>query len=245
VAHWTVEDVTEEGDANLTVTVQSLQINLDLGELGKIEFDSSLDREPTGLTRAVVAPLRAIVGAKIMHLLAADGKSSETIVPEATRQAIDANPMARRMFQGIFSEMTQHASFRLPAEEIEVGHEWQIAGKATTELGNVEMITQYRYRGKAANPQAALDVIDTTFQLVPATAESANPIRLKVTGQDSRGTIWFDSAEGRITTAHFEQQQSLELGADEQRVLQTLRKVTDVTVEPAPAPAVPPTDESP
>lgn len=256
VMQYTVDEVASDGVAKVLLMVTRLQLNLDLGNLGKIEFDSDLDKEPAGLTTALAGPFRALVGAKITQRMAADGKVLEFELPDDVRQSIESNPLARQMFfQGIMSELAGKASLPLPEGQVEMGQEWKSEGKISTELGDTPVTTIYRYRGKAAKATGNLDIIDVRVELGAFPPEVVAQTPIKLVEQNGQGTVWFDNQLGRLSSAHFEQLQTIEIGKDDQQITQKLRKTTDVNIKlptaealpteaPAttPPPAVPPTE---
>lgn len=242
---WTVDEVTPAGDAKLILTVKRIQLDLNLGDLGQVVFDSDVQQEPTGLARTLAGPLRSVLGANIAQLVSAAGEITETVLPETTRQSLDAHPLARPLVHRLLADVGRQSAFKLPAHELELDEEWQNAGELMTELGPVPMLTTYQYRGKTAKATGDLDLIDVRFRLGPDAAELTAKSPLKVIEQESSGTIWFDNQLGRLASAHFVQQQTIDVGMDEQRVVQKLKKVTDITIEPAVPPAPSAVTETP
>jgi hypothetical protein len=245
VALWSVDQVTEDGTVHMGLVIQRLQLNLNLGELGKIEFDSELAKDPAGLTTVVAGPLRALVGAKITQRIASDAAVQEVVLPETARQSLEANPLARRLFfRGLLSDLKYHQSLRLPAGAIEPGFEWKSASQIVTELGQTPVTTHYRYRGTGANAATVdpLHIIEVQVEVGTLPPELLAQVPIKLVDHKLQGTVWFNNELGRISVAHFEQTQTVETGADDQRIVQRLSKTTDVTIsEPLEEPPPPDT----
>jgi hypothetical protein len=120
-----------------------------------------------------------------------------------------------------------------------MGQEWKSEGKIGTEFGETPVTTIYRYRGKAAKATGNLDIIDVRVELGAFPPELLAQTTMKLVEQNGQGTIWFDNRQGRMSSAHFEQQQTVEIGKDDQQITQKLRKTTDMTITQPTAEALP------
>lgn len=201
---WKVNSLDGKGRAKVTMTFDRLRMTMNAGQAGKVDYDSKEDKVPEGPIGQALAPvLKAIKGAEFTFTMDPRGTISDVKVPEKLKEAIKDAAQGGGGFGDMFSEdtlkqMTSILSF--PEGPVTKGKPWQNQESIKTPFGKMKVDTKATYEGTVDRGGAKLDkvALEPSFK-VEGEAASAGPLTdLKLTGQESKGTAYFDREAGRV-----------------------------------------------
>jgi hypothetical protein len=210
---WTVKSVGDDGSAELIHTFDRLRMKIEAPPpVGEFEFDSKEGKEPEGQLAQVIGPiLTELVGAEISLKRDALGKGSDVKLPAKLADALRVNPFAGAMGP-MFTEdglkaVVAQLGVPVPEEAVKKGSTWDHTMEVKTPFGVTKEMNTYTYQGQDDKKLEKFDV-NSEHAVEPA-PEALFEVKLKA--QESKGTIYFDNAVGRVTELQAKQKLSMEL----------------------------------
>ncbi len=198
---WNVLSVDREtGIGTLTQTIDQVRTKIEY-PFGQFEYDSKSEKAPEGPMAAGIVPtLKALVGSKFQYKMTPQGELSDVKVPESLVKTLkEAGPNASGV--SMFSEeglknMIQESSLLLP-RDAEPGKPWTRQTKIPSPpIGTMMLDKTYTYTGPDA--QGDKITLDVKLGLEP---DPKSNLDIKVVNQDGKGTFYFDSKAGRVTSS--------------------------------------------
>ncbi len=213
---WSVESVGSDGVAEIDLTFQRIVLDLttptpkgsvrtvvDTGDAG------SLDNAKKGkeVAQAILANLRAVLGEPIRVQISPRGELREVRLSEAMKTAVREAPQAMQI-KALLSEeglrgLLAQAAPLLPQEPVEPGASWQAPTEIVLASRRFQRELTSTYIGREDRDGVPTDRIDFTAQLSPLepSEDSSAAKSIQIVSQTTTGTIWFDSAAGRLQSA--------------------------------------------
>jgi hypothetical protein len=203
---WQVKQLGPDGQVEIVLTINRVRFNAD-GEgaaaIGRIVFDSKEGAERQDQpAKAVSKVFKAVVGPELRLSLSVQGAVTEFELPEMLRATLEDN--TTRELAGFFGDVFTAEGLRhrlvnwlvaFPHQPVSVRENW--TEKKSSRLGKTLACNHtYVYTGREEREGRTVEKIEIT----PAyTLAGANPAEEKIKSQDGRGTVYFDSKNGRIT----------------------------------------------
>ncbi len=221
---WTVVDVAKNGDAQIDMTIDAVKLALTISKAGdqpgqmvatsQIEVDTGNAAATDAATdgreaeKAILANLRAILGEKIRMEVTSRGQIGDIRLTDKMKDAIRSAPQAMQM-KALFGESALQELFgqtspALPESAVEPGATWSTTSQFGNSLGRFQRQLDFTYRGPQPLGERTADRIDfvAKLSLVPpdnpkeTVADKGKSI--EIVSQNTSGTVWFDSADGRL-----------------------------------------------
>jgi len=198
---WQVEQVAEDGTANVTQEFRRLAVKLELPQSGAITYDSAATKKPTAEAKQLADSLGPLVGGKLRVRLATTGEILDVQLDDALAAHLEKLP-ADAGWKTMFSrdglrQLLRQSLVVFPREPVEVDGAWQRQLDIAAPLGKIRQTSDYRYVGSESRDMRTLERIDVKSRVEVTKGEVANdPPTIKE--QSQTGQIWFDAATGRL-----------------------------------------------
>ena len=203
---WYVKSVGSKGEAGIVVTIERVRFTADgkgAAAIGKISFDSKDERKPESQPdKAVSNVLKSLLGAQIALTVSAQGSVSKFEFPMAVVSTLEDN--TTRELAGFFGDVFTAGGVRhrltnwlmaLPNEPVSEKESWQEdkLSRLGKSVASVHTYTLAERVQRDGNTLMRIDVKPKLRLLVE------NGGKQKITEQDGKGVVYFDSQTGRIT----------------------------------------------
>lgn len=239
---WDVKSVSPEGLAQMTQTIDRVQVTMETPGQPAFKFDSSDDDAPQdGPLASQLAPMfKALAGFECSLTMNPQGKIDNVKIPKETIDALRGSALGQAT--NLFSEegmknMISQSSLVLPetAAETMPGKSWTDQTKVPVpNLGSI--LTDKTYTVKGAdpkNPKLTLITLASKMSIEPN--ENAG-VHLEITDQKNEGSFLFDADAGRIAESHVVSNMTQVIMAGDQNLEQSVSNTLDMTLvtgEPA------------
>lgn len=235
---WDVKNVDDKGIAEVTQTIDRIQLKVNTPFTGEFSWDSSGSEEPAGQMWESLGPvMKAMLGKEFSMKISPAGEISELKLPEDLSKALGEERGARMMMGGGMSEdaikmMIARAVASFPADEVDSSKPWtQDFEVKMGNFGKQQTKATYTYEGQESVDGKDLDKIgvkmDTSLELAD---DSDVDIEMEITEQDAQGTIYFDAGAGRLVKSKVVQKMTMEGAAMGSEFTQELESTTTVAL---------------
>lgn len=226
------EEVDAEGAASVTQTVERVRMDLELPQGRKVHYDSAAKEPPEEAAKLYAKAVGAMVNRPIRMQLTPLGETRKaTLPPEALDELRKATgPAAEIAAPENLSQLTNLAV--LPEKPVAVGDTWKHQAAITNPVfGKLVIQTSYRYEGEEARQGRTLDKISSTMTL--KFAEKGALATMNIKAQEGQGTIFFDSALGRIVASANTTRLKMATALPGLTLEQDMEMTTEVKLQPA------------
>lgn len=203
---WNVDDIDEQGTAEITQRFKRLRMKLEMPKSGAISYDSASDTKPTGDAKAIAAAIEPLLAAEFHIKLSPRGEITSVELGEEAQKVVEgldaASPLKGLLSKEGLSNILKQSLVILPEEEVKSGDTWQREASLSTALGKFKQTTAYKLQPP---DDAAVDVarIESNSELQ---LEQPGASKATLKEQQQKGMIRFDHAAGRLRSAEVEQE---------------------------------------
>jgi len=240
---WNVKAVSPEGLAQMTQTIDRVQVTMDTPGQPQFKFDSDAKDAPQeGQLAAQLAPMfKALAGFECSLTMDSRGRIDNIKIPKETIDALRGSLLGQAT--NLFTEegmknMIGQSSLVLPAtaEETLPGKSWTDHAKVpVANLGTI--LTEKTYTVEGPDKENAdLTAIALTSKMTIEPNENAG-VHLEITNQKNEGRFLFDSKNGRIAKSHVVADMTQLIMAGDQNLEQTVGNTLEMTLVPEGQPA--------
>ncbi len=228
---WDVSTVAANGDALVAQTVDRVQMKLEGGPLGNVQFDTDSSEEPTSpVVKSIAEVFRKIVGQQFRVTMKPTGKVQNVEVPESLKQQIESGSGASPspLNEDTLKQMMEQSSVVLPDGPVSAGQMWESIQEVKLPFGTMRVTSSMTYEGRDAATGLAKISMKPTISVIPGEGAQAQ-IGLK--SSEGLGQVLFDTARGRIVRSTLDltlQMQVTQLG---QTIDQTVHQKTIMALE--------------
>ncbi len=230
---WTVNSLTPEGDAAITVRIDRVHLKINQPPYQAFEFDSRSDKtdqvEPFG---SIAKQVKAMVGAEYTFVMKPTGAVDQFKIPPDTVKKLKEGMPAEAAAQGDFSEqalldmLKQTNPPAFPEGELKPKQAWAAkpARINSPPLGTMVVDKSYTFQGMDAQaPSVAL--VDTETK-VALESSDAGGFSAKIKSQQGRGRLDFDLAAGRVVATSLVQKMELSIAGPMNQVIEQTTETT-------------------
>lgn len=219
---WTVGEVPSDGPAQLTLSFDRVQMNIDSSAL-TVAYDSQSTDEPQGFAAMIAPTMRALVSGKYTMTMSPHGTIADVVVPDDVAQALAAAPGAQLLGEFGSAEGLRTAIanflFEMP-ETLAAGDEWTRTVETPNPILGVQTVeSTFRYVGPREREGVALEEF-TGKHLFSYGGEGA--VTVTINKQDAASEILFDRTAGRLESAAVEQTLDLTLAGGNREMNQSI-----------------------
>lgn len=203
---WTVQEVTLDGVASVEQTISRIVLAMK-SRVGEFVIDTNNDKPLQGIAETIANGIRPMAGARFVAKTKANGEVVDFIVPEDVAQKLGDG--SGGLGASALREITHNGSMQFPDKPVNVGDTWSSQFEMEMRLfGKLLVSTNYQYLGEEVVAGQRLDKIKATTAMRAIDPNDSSG--LKLSKQESTGTIWFDNGRGSIDHSEFQQ----EIGMD-------------------------------
>lgn len=233
---WDVKSVSPEGLAQMTQTIDRVQVTMETPGQPIFEFDSKdADAPHDGPLAAQLAPMfKALAGFECSLTMDHRGKIDNVEIPKETIEALRGSALGQAT--NLFSEegmknMISQSSLVLPATGAETlpGQQWTDETKVpVANLGTILTKKTYTVKGPdREKPGLTLITLGSEMSIEPN--QNAG-VHLEITSQKNEGSFLFDVKDGRIAKSHVVANMTQVIMAGDQNLEQTVANTLDMTL---------------
>ncbi len=219
---WEVASVDDRsGVATIESEIDRMTMKMKAPQ-GDFEIDSDSDQELEGMAKVVGENLIAMVGKPFGQTMDARGQVLTVDFPEEFQKA------AMVMGKEAMEKLIKNASPMFPQNPVSVGQSWD--QESTTPmpggLGAMNLVSTYTYKGPEMIEGRELEVIDIGMTMTFQTSETSKAT-IEVTDQNTKGKMYFDSANGHTSMMNVNQAMTMEIKFGGQKINQTIENTTE------------------
>jgi hypothetical protein len=233
VMRWSVKNVSSEGVADMTWTIERVRSKVD-GPDGGFEFDSQTGKVAEGPLATQLTPfVKPLVGAEFSLKMNGRGQYSDVKVPqklvESLRQGGPGAPSGGMFAEDGLKNQISQMSLAFPEGPLERGKSWSNPSRFPVPMiGTVVLDRKFIFQGP--DPKAA-DLrrvsLETKMSLEPA-ADSY--VTVKIASAQGQGEFVFDAQAGRILSSRVTDKLQMSFAAQGQTSEQMTDTVTTVNL---------------
>lgn len=239
-----VESVDDSGTARLKMGVKRMQMGIK-GPGIDTTFDSDhADKDADSpLSQTMGSVFEAMKKLDYSFSMSPEGKMSDIKVPEGALDAFKGLP-GMEQYAGLLNEETFKESFTkisgsgwlaFPDKALALGDTWKQEGVIQDALvGKQTMLSEYKFEGPVEQDGRTLEAIGVVLTMdFEAPADGKAPVKIDITEQEQKGTIYFDRAAGRLDHGEMKMKMTMDLETMGQHITQTIVSTTKSTLAPA------------
>jgi hypothetical protein len=199
----------DAGTIRMKQTVTRVSADIRTPDGARLTYDSASSAKPTGRTRDLADALLQLVGGEFEIAMNQRGeivevkpanKPAENLISQG--DAAQQPAAARQAIQ----QLLKQPLALLPESSVRPDDTWTAESELDTAMGKAKQKTTYRFTGVEEQDGRKLERIESSTTLgIEGNTPDARKLRIKEHQQT--GTLWFDSAAGRLVSA--EQSQKL------------------------------------
>jgi hypothetical protein len=223
---WSVSDVAANGDADVTLKIEHVNMKVSMPPLMPFEYDSNAPKaEVPEPFEAELQLTKATLGAEISFKMKPSGEIVDIKIPESTlkklREAIpkEAGPDTGVSEQALKDILTQSSPPPFPDQPLAVGKNWSSKPSKLAIPGLWTMVTDkvFTFQGPdPKNPRLMLIGLDCRV-----TIEPAENVTARIRSQDGKGSFTFDAEAGHFVNSRLTQKAEMSMSMMGQEIEQT------------------------
>lgn len=207
----------EDGWATVKATCEKTRVDLDMGFLGSIRWDSDDASDEGAAANPMIAPFVHLVGQSYTFVVDRAGSVREVQGTDAIvaflEERVRDNPMMKDVGEALEASFGEQATRELlesffgivPGTEVEAGESWtRQTARFVPALGVLRYDSTFRIGEAAEASGTACTPIEVEAKLgfsqdaTEAEAENPEALRMSLQGGSAEGAFCFDRAAGRI-----------------------------------------------
>ena len=197
---WDVASVDEQGTADMTQTIDRVQIRMTGGPAGTIEYDSDAEEIPEGPSGGVAVFYENFVNQPIRLKMDTTGKISDIVLPEKLARQIknaSASPGGAALSEDGVKQMLGAGMVQFAKKPVAKGDHWQLSRTVNIPpAGKQDQTASYEYLGPVERNGQTLEKVGLTIKIEIPGEEGAPKVEIEE--QQSSGAFEFDLKAGRI-----------------------------------------------
>ena len=234
---WLVESVDDNGVADMTQTIDRLQMKMQGAPGADLNYDSNSKEKPQGLGVLLAPMLEAIVKQPIKLKMSPEGKITDVEFPKEMAEKLKtmpgAGPMGNLFSEGNLKQMMGAGTLQFSPKPVEKGDEWQATTEVTNPgMGKQETTTTFTYLGPEEHEGKKCAKIRMKMDVKIAPAKEGQP-QVSVEDQESDGTVYFDAKVSLSVDLNLKSKMKMAFDLMGQKLAQTMTNKT--TMKPATA----------
>ena len=227
---WKIAEVdARTGDADMSQTIDRVQMTSQGGPFGSVEFDSAGDEIPeTPLGKSMAEVFRKILGQEFGVHMKTTGKIDEVTVPQSLIDALKkAGAAGNALDEATLKQMMTQSAITLPEQKLNPGHAWESVQQVELPFGTMMVKSQLTYQGIDSKSGYAKIAMIPVISVTPKQGASVN---LTLTKSEGVGLVLFDGVKGRIAKSDLELTMQMQVKSFGQVIDQTIQQTTSMTL---------------
>jgi hypothetical protein len=227
---WKVASVDEQGTADMTQTIDRLQMKLRGAPGADVSYDSDSDRKPEGMAALLSPMFEAIVKQPVKLKMSAAGKVSDVELPkemsEKLKNTPGMGPLSNMFSEGNLKQMMGAGTLQFSPEAVDEGDEWQSQAEAVdASVGKQQTESTYVYQGLEDRQGRRLAKIGIKLNVKLAEDPDAKA-QVSIEDQSSDGVAYFDPKASQIVDLKLSSKMKTSIDVMGQKLAQTVTNTT-------------------
>ncbi len=227
---WKIAEVdSSNGAAEMSQTIDRVQMTSQGGPFGIVEYDSAGDNIPeTPLGKSMAEVFRKIIGQEFGVHMKATGKIDQVTVPQSLIDALkQSGTTGSALDEATLKQMMTQSAITLPEKAINPGHSWDSEQQVELPFGTMTVKSQLTYQGiDSSSGYAKIAMIP----VISVTPKPGAPVTLTLTKSEGSGLVLFDAAKGRIAKSDLDLTMQMQVQSFGQVIDQTIKQTTSMTL---------------
>jgi len=208
---WEINSVEETGTADLTQTIDRVQMEITAPGQGEVHFDTASEEPAQGFSAMLAPSLKAMTKSPFKVTMTIRGEITAVEIPEALIETMSQGSgealLGSLVTEEGFKKTIAQSSIILPTpEELVEGHQWTTSFEMDSPAaGKVVTETTYEYQGSREIEGQQMEVFLPTLKTRFAEGIQPNGATISVTSQETTGEILFNRSVGRLESTSIHQ----------------------------------------
>lgn len=223
---WKVGMVSGQGDAAVVQTVDRVQMKMEGGPFGSLQFDTNSTEVPANpIVKAMAEVFRKIIGQEFKVTMKSTGKVENVEVPPQLLQALNTAGAANALNEDTLKQMMEQSSVLLPAAAVSPGQSWESAQQIQLPFGEMKVSSKMTYEGRDQSTGMARIAMKPTITVTP---KEGSPLQLTMKKSEGSGQVLFDPSRGRIVRSDLDLTLEMQVSQQGQVIDQTVQQKTSM-----------------
>ena len=228
---WNIQSVAAGGDAVMAQVVDRIQMNMEGGPAGKVQFDTNSDQKSENpIVNSMGEVFRKIVNQKFIVTMKPTGEIDNVQVPEELLAAVrqSAAGATGALDEATLKQMMKQSAVILPSQPVVPQNSWNSQQSVQLPFGTMNIKSQMTFREKDAAGNAVIDIAPE----ITVTPKEGAPIKMTLNSSSGRGQVTFNIAQGRVARSQLDLTLAMTIEAAGQSFNQTIEQTTAMTLVP-------------
>lgn len=229
---WKVAAVTPAGDAAVAQTVDRVQMKMEGGPIGTVQFDTNSGEASTNpAVNRMAEVFKKIIGQEFRVTMKSTGKVENVVVPPTLLQAIKETTAgaASALNEDTLKQMMEQSSVILPAGPVSPGQTWESSQEVKLPFGRMKVNSKMTYEGR----ESTTGLVKIAMRpVITVTPDENAALQMTLKKSEGQGYVYFDAAKGRITRSELDLTLEMQVIVQGQTVDQTVQQKTTMTLTP-------------
>ena len=229
---WEVTALDEQGVATMSMTTDRIRMKMKGPQGVMMEYDSQSDKKPEGMAAMMAPMFKGMLNKPYTTKMDSRGKILEMKLPQGLAESMNKLPGGAQL-GSMFTEesmkgMAEIATF--PEKPLKPDDTWTRTATIKNPVGG-DMITEttFRYVGSEVRDGRELEKI--TMDVKMRVGEGGN-VKMKITDQATKGTIYFDNAAGQFVSSESKSKMKMKISVLGQDMVQEMEILSKVESRP-------------
>ena len=215
---WTVLEVRPEGVVTLQQAIRRIVLEMK-SQNANFVVDTDNDKPLAGVGEIMAKEIRSLAGSRFLVTTNKNGEVLDVKIPDDSSKRANPDGLAEAGLR----EIAVNSSLQFPNKLVNVGDTWQKQFELDMRnFGKLIVSTTYQYLGEELVAGQTLDKIRATTAM--RASDPKDNSGLKLSQQESAGTIWFNNAQGCIDHCEYKQEMSMDVQQAGQQIKQIVNQ---------------------
>ena len=215
---WTVLEVRSEGVVTLQQAIRRIVLEMK-SQNANFVIDTDHEKPLAGVGEIMAKEIRALAGSRFLVTTNKNGEVLDVKIPDDSSKKATPDGLAEAGLR----EIAVNSSLQFPNKLVNVGDTWQKQFDLDMRtFGKLIVSTTYQYLGEELVEGQTLDKIRATTAM--RASDPKDNSGLKLSQQESAGTIWFNNAQGCIDHCEYKQGMSMDVQQAGQQIKQIVNQ---------------------
>lgn len=215
---WTVLEVRSDGVVTLQQAIRRIVLEMK-SQNANFVVDTDNDKPLAGVGEIMAKEIRSLAGSRFLVTTNKNGEVLDVKIPDDSSKRANPDGLAEAGLR----EIAVNSSLQFPNKLVNVGDTWQKQFELDMRtFGKLTVSTTYQYLGEELVAGQTLDKIRATTAM--RASDPKDNSGLKLSQQESAGTIWFNNAQGCIDHCEYKQEMSMDVQQAGQQIKQIVNQ---------------------
>ena len=227
---WKISEVDSgNGDADMSQTIDRVQMSSQGGPIGVLEYDSASEKIPDSpLGKSMAEVFRRIIGEEFGVHMKTTGKIDQVTIPQSLIDSLKkAGSTGNALDEATLKQMMTQTAITLPETPLKPNDSWDSMQQVELPFGTMTVKSQLTYQGIDSSTGYARIAMIPVISVAP---KPGAPVSLTLTKSEGTGLVLFDAAKGRIAKSDLDLTMQMQVKSFGQVIDQTIKQTTSMTL---------------